>query len=150
VVEGGLLRLLPIVFHNLPPLRLSAVNAYNYVTGRRRGYLPALVPLNAAAGEMTRTLVGALRALIETRAERGAGDDTRGVPQEPKTNQEAYRETYHPLLRFGNNVAQPEAVAPIWNHLADANKSEHHTIIAQEFQSVYMAQGLLTDLSQQR
>jgi hypothetical protein len=111
-----------------------------------RGDLPALVPLNVAAGKMTGTLVGALQALIEARAERGAGDGTRGVPQEPKTMQEAYRETYHTVVHYSVSATLWHSQKP-WHPFADANKSENHTIIAQEFQCVCMAQGLLTDIS---
>ena len=65
---------------------------------------------------MTGTLMGASRALTEeTRAKRGVGDGAHGTPRELKTIQDAsYRETYQTLLRRFGNVAQPEAVAPIW------------------------------------
>ena len=100
---------------------------------------------DAATGEATGALAGALQALTEVRAGRGGGADDRTAPREAKTIQEAYRETYPTLLRYCN-VTVPESVAPLWNRLANATKGEYHNIITQEFQRVCMARGLSTDI----
>ena len=62
-----------------------------------------------------------------------------------KTVAEVYRETYRTLLRF-SNVAQVEQLASVCQRLASCTKSEHHTILVQEFQRVCMARGLSTEL----
>ena len=107
-----------------------------------RGDLPALAAPDALTGEVTGTLAGALRVLTETRTRSDGGDRS---TREAKTVQEAYKETFKILLRYGN-VAEPADVAPIWQRLANASKSEYHTILSQELQRVCIARGLATDV----
>ena len=128
----------------MTPVHLPG-DVYCYMVGKIRGVLPALAePDPAATGGMTGTLAGALRALTETRTGRGSNGIDRGA-REPKTIQEANKKTYRTLLRYGN-VTEVESVVPIWNRLANASKSEYHTIMMQEFQRMCMACGLSTDI----
>lgn len=90
--------------------------------------------------------MGAIRALTAPRgrsAEGGEGD-TEPIAREPKTVADTYRETYRTLLRFGN-VDSITELAPVWNRLANSHKSEHHTILTQEFHKVCMSRGLSTE-----
>ncbi len=82
-------------------------------------------------------MAGALQVL--TRQATPAGPEDRGA-KEPKTIQDAYKETYRTLLRFCN-VSEAAQVAPIWSRLANCLKSEQATIIPQEFHRVCMARG---------
>ncbi len=142
--RGGLgpLNAVPAVYHNLPPLHLPEV-VYRYFTGKVRGDLPALNAPDPATADMTGTLAGALRAL--TREGGGGTDADERREREPKTVQEAYKETYRTLLRFGN-VALPTAVSTVWCRLANCAKGEQHTVLVQEFQRVCMARGLAPEL----
>lgn len=132
-----------IVQNAIAPVHLPG-DVYRYLVGKIRGDLPALAEPDPTAGDITGTLACALRALTETRTGRG-GDGPERASREPKTIQEAYKETYRTLLRYGN-ATDVMAVAPIWNRLANASKSELHTIMIQEFQRVCMARGLSTDI----
>ena len=139
---GGAQTGVPIVYHPFTPLHLPA-EVYQFVVNKLRGDLPALAAPDALTGEVTGTLAGALRVLTETRTRSDGGD--RGT-REAKTVQEAYKETFKILLRYGN-VAEPADVAPIWQRLANASKkSEYHTILSQELQCVCIARGLATDV----
>ena len=140
---GGPHNGLSIVKNAITPVHLPG-DVYRYLVGKIRGDLPAISEPDPAAGDITGTLAGALRALTETRTGRG-GDGTERATREPKTIQDMYKETYRTLLRYGN-VTDIAAVAPIWSRLANASKSEQHTIMTQEFQRVCMARGLSTDI----
>ena len=91
--------------------------------------------------DVTGTLVGALRAMTETRA--GRGGDPADRPA--KTINEAYKETFGTLLRYCN-VTQVEAVAPVWARLANCNKGEQHTVLTQESQKVCISRNLTTEI----
>ena len=133
---------MPSVYHHLPPLHLPEA-VYRYLTAKVRGDLPALGTPNPATAAMTDTLASALRAL--TREGGAARDPEERRERELKTVQEAYKETYRTLLRFGN-VAVPAAVATVWNRLANCAKGEQNTVLVQEFQRVCMARGLAPEL----
>jgi hypothetical protein len=92
---------------------------------------------------MSSTLAGALRALTR---DGGAGADAEERRErEPKSVQEAYKETYRTLLRF-SNVASTTALSTVWSRLANCAKGEQHTVLVQEFQRVCSARGLAPDL----
>ena len=144
----GALNLVHVALHTLTPVHLPE-DVYRYITTSKvRGDLPALSASHCRRNHLCigRSLEG---THTDVRAERGGGDAGADCSCEPKKIQEAYEETYRTLLRFGN-AEQSEAMAPIWNQLANAGKSIQHTILAQEFQRVCMLQrGLLlsTDIN---
>jgi hypothetical protein len=92
---------IPIVLHPLTPLHLPA-SAYQYMTAKVRSDLPALAGGGAMTDDVTGTLVGALRAMTETRA--GRGGDPADRPA--KTINEAYKETFGTLLRYCNECGR--------------------------------------------
>ena len=130
------------VHHPFTPVHLPPP-VYTYMIAKVRLDLPALAEPDALTRDVTGTLAGALRVLTE-RAGAPTDRETTGT-RETRTVADTYRKTYQTLLRFGN-VAQVEHLAPVWQRLANSTKSEHHTVLVQEFQKVYMARGLSTEL----
>lgn len=129
--------------HPFAPVHLPST-VYSYMISKVRADLPAVAAPDVHTQEVTGTLAGALRALTE-RTDGRAGGRAPGTARESRTIVEAYRETYHTLLRFGN-VSQVEQLAPLWQRLANSAKSEQHTVLVQEFQRVCMSRGLTTEL----
>ena len=140
---GGAQNAVPSVMHPFTPVHLPP-EVHEYMTAKVHNDLPSLANRGEATGT-TEALVGAIRALTAPR-ERGAaaGGVDEPAAREPKTVADTYRETYRTLLRF-SNVGSITELAPVWNRLANSHKSEHHTILTQEFHKVCMSRGLSTE-----
>lgn len=126
----------PIVVQSVPPVHLPAA-VHDYVCGKIASDFPAT--LRGGPAGVDPAIVAVVRAL-------SARSTLTGGPREPKTAvKEAYRETYPVLLRY-SRVDQAEDVAPLRDRLANAHKSEHQTILQQEFARVCNTKGLATEL----
>jgi hypothetical protein len=136
---GGPQANIPIVLATLPPVHLPEA-VYDYVNSKVTADLPALRNPAEAPGSAGDTghLVEVVRALT------GRGLTT-GDDRPPKGIAEAYKETYPVLLRY-NRVDGADEVAPVWRRLANAHKSEHQTILQQEFAKVCSNRGLAAEL----
>ena len=96
----------PIVLHPLIPLHLPE-SVYHYLTAKVKGDLPALATERTMTGEVTSTLVGALRALTESRTTRGGEATERGTREAKAISEQVNKETFGTLLRYCN-VTQVE------------------------------------------
>ena len=121
----------PIVLQVLPPVHLPAA-VYNYVCAKVASDFPA-APRGGPAGVDPRAL--------SVRGMTGG----KGGAREAKTVKDAYRETY-PVLLCYSRVERAEDVAPLWDRLTNAHKSEHQTILQQEFSKVCQLKGLAPKL----
>lgn len=130
-----------VLLHALPAVHLPHL-VYTFVSSKVASDLPALRPREPGRGEGGLDAVALLAAAgippVPTGGG-GSGDRT------PKTVRDAYKETFPLLLRF-NRVDQAEETAPIWARLANSHKSEHQTILQQEFAKVCVARGLAPEL----
>jgi hypothetical protein len=129
-----------ILLHAFPAVHLPLL-VYTYVSAKVAADLPALRPRDAVGDA---GLQAQLALLAAGRGPVAPSDGDRGE-RGPKTVREAYKETFPLLLRF-NRVDQVEEVAPIWARLANSHKSEHQTIMQQEFAKVCTARGLAPEL----
>ena len=130
-----------ILLHPFPAVHLPLL-VYDYVSDKVAADLPALRPREGRGDAGLQAQLALLaaaggRAALLTEGEKA----DRG----PKTIREAYKETFPVLLRY-NRVDQVEEVAPIWARLANSHKSEHHTILQQEFAKVCTTRGLAPEL----
>ena len=137
---GGAQPLDSLVLHTFPAVHLPQL-VYAYVTSKVAADLPALRPREGGGD----AILAAQLALIAAGGGHGLRDDGDRVERGPKTVRDAYKETFPLLLRF-NRVDQAEDVAPIWARLANSHKSEHQTILHQEFARVCTARGLAPEL----
>ncbi len=143
---GGAQNLASAVLHPFAPLHLPGA-VYSYVIAKVHQDLPAHAAGRGGVGgadgqgaaQVATQIAAALQTLTTARG--GPGAEAR----DSKTIADAYKETYHVLLRFGN-VATADEVAPVWRRLANAHKSEQSTILTQELNKVCMARGLSTEL----
>lgn len=134
---AGPLAQVPVVLQVLPPVHLPEA-VYNFVCLKVASDFPASRGGTEARGDPN--LAEVVRAL----SARGM-TGSEGV-REAKTVKDTYRETYTVLLRY-SRVEHAEDVAPLWDRLANAHKSEHQqTILQQEFAKVCQLKGLAPEL----
>lgn len=127
-----------ILLHTLPAVHMPHL-VYTFVSSKVASDLPALRPRGPGREEGRMDAAALLAAAGIPALPAGGGD------RAPKTVRDAYKETFPLLLRF-NRVDQAEEVAPIWARLANSHKSEHQTILQQEFAKVCVSRGLAPEL----
>lgn len=117
---GGAQNLASGVYHPFTLVHLPDA-VYNYMAAKIHHDLPSQAREGARAGEggaaqVATQIAAALQSLTTTRGGVGATET-----REPKTVVDAYKETYHVLLRFCN-VTTAEEVAPVWGRLANSTQ----------------------------
>ena len=127
--------MVPIVVQTVPPVHLPAA-VHDYISGKIASDFPTTFRGGPTGVDP------AIAAVVHALASRGT---LTGEAREPKTVKEAYRETYPVLLRY-SRVDRAEDVAPLWDRLANAHKSEYQTILQQEFARVCQAKSLAPEL----
>ena len=128
--------MVPIVLQALPPVHLPAA-VHDYVSTKIASDFPANVWGGGPAG-VDPNIAEVVRAM-------SARGMTGGEGREMKTVRDTYRETYQVLLRY-SRVDRVEDVAPLWDRIANAHKSEPQTILQQEFAKVCQLKGLAPEL----
>ena len=122
---AGAQAMVPIVLQALPPVHLPEA-VHTFVSGKITSDFP--VTLRGGPAGVDPSLAAVVRAL-------SARGMTGGEVREAKTVKDTYRETYPVLLRY-SRVDRVEDVGPLWDRIANSHKSEHQTILQQEFSKV--------------
>jgi hypothetical protein len=127
--------MMPIVLQGLPPVHLPAA-VHDYVSSKIASDFPTA--FRGGPAGVDPNIAEVVRAL-------SARGMTGGEGREAKTVKDVYRETYPVLLRY-SRVDRVEDVGPLWDRIANAHKSEHQTILQQEFAKVCQLKGLAPEL----
>lgn len=145
---GGAVAQSPVLY-NLRPIH-APERVSRFVNTKVMADLPGLrVPAAAPGGlqpyppQPLADLAGLVQNLAQV--QQNAAGERRNADREPKSIQEAYRETY-PLLLRHCRVEDPVDAPTLWSRLANAHKGEYYTILTQECMSVCRTRGWAPEL----